>query len=336
MGTSQHTKCNESIEQHRLPLVSVVLPTYNRPALLPETINSVTDQSYERIELIVVDDHSTYSQRDIVNDVSHEGIEEVVFVRHDDNKGLSAARNTGIEQASGELIAFVDDDDIWMEEKIQRQVDLFLSSRDDVGAICTGVKSINADGDVISTWGVVPEGVITKDLLYDTIVAVPTLLVRRSVIADAGGFDERLRVYEDREWVVRLSQHCEFRSIPEPLLITQRDDDHDSLTPDLDTRKQVSQPILMDTFRSIAREYGTLVERKSVAYVTFSLGYIALKQGEKSDARQFIGKALLTWPFVLKFYPYMLGAVLGDNGYKTVRKMKRTAIQYHNKLAQVY
>ena len=314
------------------PLVSVILPTYNRPEYLPKAIESVVEQTYERIELVVVDDHSANSQRDVVHSVSHEGLVDLVFVRHDENRGLSATRNTGIEESSGELLAFLDDDDVWKRDKIARQVDVFRHAGPAVGAVCTGVQSVDADGSVINVRSVEKEGNITKDLLYGTVVSVPTLLIRRGVIADAGLFDERLRVYEDREWVLRVSRHCEFRSIRDPLLITYRDAGHESLTPDLETRKAVSHPILMETSRSIAGEYGFVVERKTVAYSTFDLGYIALVQGEQWDARKSIATAILTWPFVPKFYLYMLAAILGEQGYKTVRNMKRTLVDYWQKL----
>ena len=314
------------------PLVSVIVPTYNRPESLPEAIESVVGQTYEKIELVVVDDHSGTSQRDIVDSVSHEGLVDLVFIRHDENRGLSATRNTGIKQASGELVAFLDDDDIWKADKIARQVDVFRRAGNEVGAVCTGVRSVDANGATINVRSVETKGDITKDLLYDTIVSVPTLLVRQSVIAEAGLFDERLRVYEDREWVLRVSQHCEFRSIKDPLLITYRDTGHESLTPDLETRKAVSHPILLETSRSIAAEYGPLVKRKTVAYSTFDLGYIALVQGEYWEARKSIAEAVLMWPFVPKFYLYMLAAVLGGWGYKTVRNAKRKIINYWQKL----
>jgi glycosyltransferase involved in cell wall biosynthesis len=319
-------------EPNTNPLVSVVLPTYNRPESLPDSIESVTNQTYKRIELIVVDDHSDTSQQNTVNSVSHEGLHDMIFVRHNENRGLSAARNTGIKRASGQLVAFLDDDDVWKADKIERQVGVFRRAGSEVGAVCTGIRSIDASGSVISVRSIEPEGDITKDLLYDTVVSVPTLLVRRSVIADAGLFDERLKVYEDREWVIRLSQHCKFRSIRDPLLVTQRDEDHESLTPDLETRKEVSHPILLETCRMVAAEYGFVAERKTVAYATFDLGDIALRQGEYREAQKSILRAILLWPFVLKFYPYMLAAALGNRGYKTARKAKRAVVGYWHKI----
>ncbi|WP_435078888.1 glycosyltransferase [Halococcus sp. AFM35] len=313
------------------PLVSVVLPTYNRPTSLRTAIESVAGQTYDRIELIVVDDHSNVPQREVVENAPHEGLETVVFVRHDENEGLSGARNTGIETASGQLIAFLDDDDYWSVDKIARQVELLGRSGPAVGGVYTGVRSVDADGNLINVRSVDVAGDITKALLYDTVVSIPTLLVRRSAIEEAGSFDERLRVYEDREWMLRLSEVCEFESIPDPLLTTRRDDDHESLTPDFETRRDLSHRIFLETARPIAADYGYAVERKATAYSSFTLGYVALSQGYYQEARQLLTKAVIRWPFVPKFYLYLLAAALGEPGYEAGRKAKRTAVRYLNR-----
>lgn len=93
----------------QIPLVSVVIPTYDRPALLTRAIESVTAQTYSPTELVVVDDHSPApdAARETVAAADTDGLHAVAFVREDENRGVSASRNTGIEHANGEYIAFL-------------------------------------------------------------------------------------------------------------------------------------------------------------------------------------------------------------------------------------
>jgi glycosyltransferase involved in cell wall biosynthesis len=304
------------------PLVTVVLTTYDRREFLPEAIETVAEQTYDEIELVVVDDHSPESPRDIVENASTERLRDVVFVRHEENRGASAARNTGIKRASGELIALLDDDDLWEPDKIERQVAEFRRSREEVGVVCTGLRSVDANGRTITTNTVDFDGDITKRLLCGAIVPTPSVLVQPSIIDDAGLFDERLRLYEDQEWMIRLSRQADFRSVGDPLVISRRDG-HGQLSDDVETKLTESYPLFMEKCRPIAAEYGRLFERKMVAHWSFSLGYVSLAHGEAAQAREFIGEAIRTWPFASEFYLYGLFAVLGDRWYTRAQTVKR-------------
>ena len=311
------------------PLVTVVLTTYDRREFLPEAIETVAEQTYDEIELVVVDDHSSESPRDIVENAPDEGLRDIVFVRHDENRGASAARNTGIKRASGELIALLDDDDLWEPDKIERQVAVFRRSGEEVGVVCTGIRSVDADGATFRTKEVERNGKITKQLLCGASVPMPSVLVRLSVINDAGLFDERLRLYEDQEWMIRLSQQGEFRSVGDPLVVSRRDG-HTQLTDDIETKRTESYPLFMEKCRPIAAEYGRLFERKMVAHWSFTLGYVSLAHGEAAQARGFIGEAIRTWPFASEFYLYGLFAALGDRWYARARTAKRRIEHYRH------
>jgi glycosyltransferase involved in cell wall biosynthesis len=313
-------------------LVSVVLTTYDRREFLAKAIETVTDQTYDEIELIVVDDHSPESPQDIVENASTEGLCDVVFVRHEENRGASAARNTGIEQASGKLIALLDDDDLWTPDKIERQVAEFRRSGDEVGVVCTGIRSVDADGRTIRTENVQYEGDITKQLLCGGVVSLPTVLVRSGLLNDTGLFDERLKSYEDLEWMIRLSRRCEFRSVSDPLVITVRGD-HKQKSDNIEVKIEEGYPLLMKKCRPIAAEYGRLFERKMVAHWSFKSGYALLVRGKSMQARELIGSAILTWPFAPKFYLYGLFAALGNRWYTRAQTAKRLIEYYRHELA---
>lgn len=101
------------------PLISVVIPTYNRAHYVCEAIDSVLAQTYKNIEIIAVDDGSTDNTKDIIQQYSS----RIKYI-YQNNAGPSAARNNGIKQSNGDLIAFLDSDDIWLAEKLERQVEI--------------------------------------------------------------------------------------------------------------------------------------------------------------------------------------------------------------------
>ena len=109
------------------PLVSVIIPTYNRGWILKEAIDSVLAQDFEDFELIVVDDGSTDNTREILDTYGQD-----IIVLQQANKGVSAARNRGIAEAGGQLVAFLDSDDRWLPRKLSRQVDFFNLNPDAV------------------------------------------------------------------------------------------------------------------------------------------------------------------------------------------------------------
>lgn len=310
-------------------LVSVVLTTYDRREFLPQAIETVVKQTYDAIELVIIDDHSPESPQDIVENASTEGLHDVVFVRHEENKGASAARNTGIKRASGEFIALLDDDDLWTSDKIERQMAVFDQSGAAVGVVCTGIKSIDSDGQTIRTRAVEFNGDITKQLLCGAIVPLPSVLVRQDLLTDAELFDERLQSYEDLEWMIRLSRHCEFRSVSDPLVISVREG-HAQKSDNTTMKLEGGYPLLMEKCQPIAAEYGRLFERKMVAHWSFRVGYASLVHGQAKQARGLIRTAILTWPFAFEFYLYGLFAILGDQWYARAQNVKRRIERYRH------
>jgi glycosyltransferase involved in cell wall biosynthesis len=310
------------LDSDELPLVSVVISTYDRPEFLFRAIETVNNQTYDRIELIIVDDHSPKSPEDIVKSAPDKELLDIELIRHDANKGVSAARNTGIRRASGELIALLDDDDLWIADKIERQVAEFHRSGDEVGVVCTGIRSVDADGTTINTKQVEHDGDVTKRLLCGAIIPLPSILVRRDLLVDAGLFDKRLKSYEDAEWIIRLSQHCEFRSVSDPLVISVREG-HVQKSDDVETKVEEAYPLFMEKCRPIAAEYGRLFERKMVGHWSFRAGYASLAHGRPEQARRLLRAAILTWPLATEFYLYALFAALGNQWYMRARTAKR-------------
>jgi len=113
----------KSRDKHSFPLVSAVIPTFNRGWIMAEAVQSVLDQTYEPLEIIVVDDGSTDNTRDVL-----EPFMDRITLLKQENKGVSAARNLGIKNARGEFIAFLDSDDLWLPDKTACQIDFFKAN----------------------------------------------------------------------------------------------------------------------------------------------------------------------------------------------------------------
>lgn len=176
------------------PLVSVIVPTYNRSGLLRRAIQSVLRQTYARLEIIVVDDASHDNTATVVQTFSDARIR---YVRHDRNRGGAAARNTGVRCANGDYIAFLDDDDQWAPEKTSAQLTLL---RDYHVVLCTGDRMFPSDrvGERVN--------VQLDDLRHGKFTAGGTgVLMARADVLRETMFDESLPRYQDWDIFIRIA-----------------------------------------------------------------------------------------------------------------------------------
>ena len=202
-------------------LISVILPTHNRANLLAEAIESVLNQSYSNLELIVIDDASSDNTSSLVKSYSDNRIH---YIKHNENKHASASRNTGISNAKGKYIAFLDDDDTWLPNKLEKQVYLLDKCPQSTGLIYCWMDYINQNNEVTSTVNPTLRGYIFKDVLdKQRIGGCPTLLIRKSVISQSGLFDETLLRGNDGDFIRRICLKYEVDLIPEVLVKVKTD-----------------------------------------------------------------------------------------------------------------
>lgn len=191
-----------------LPLVSVIIPMYNAQDWITGLLESILNQTYQNIEIILVDDGSTDSSAAIVSMFSQHQTEVKLRVVTQENKGVSEARNEGVRQSLGELLAFVDSDDIWMAEKIERQVAEILSQK--ASAVACGY-AIFRDSDrkvldlVHPTWSL---NGVRNWLLFRSYGGLlsSTLMIRKEAFLLAGPFRRDLSLSADIEFAWRLLQ----------------------------------------------------------------------------------------------------------------------------------
>ncbi|HVN85717.1 MAG TPA: glycosyltransferase family A protein [Candidatus Binatia bacterium] len=201
------------------PKVSVVLPTYNRAALLDRSIMTVLAQTYDDFELLVIDDGSTDDTHAVVQRFTDQRLR---CHRLDSNVGPGAARNVGIRAARGEFVAFQDSDDEWTPDKLERQMAAFARAAAAVGVIYSDMSLVRDDGTVVYH----PSPSVTSGRAVDPatgfyqvyMLGIVGVVVRTECLLQVGGFDEQLPAFEDLELLTRLAQRYEFIHIPQSLV----------------------------------------------------------------------------------------------------------------------
>ncbi|WP_321168864.1 glycosyltransferase family A protein [Halorubrum sp. CBA1125] len=243
-----------------------------------------------------------------------------VTYRRDDGEGPGAARNLGIRAATGEYVAFLDDDDRWLPEKVERQVASFDPG---VVAVYTGQFAVR-DGERVGGRTPSLSGHVTENLLRGEACApTSTIMVRRSAIDAAGDFDEELPIWEDREWYVRLSEHGTFRPVPDAL-VRRGFGEYDQLTDDFEAARDVAYPRFLEAHRELAAEYGPACERALVASLSRTLGATAMENGRYGEARRWLLRSLRHDPRQRRTWLYLAVSVGGGPARRGVRRLRRT------------
>lgn len=305
------------------PLVSVVIPTYGRPEYLQGAIQSVVKQTYRRVEIIVVDDCSPEPVRpQMARDWSEESL-SIEFIRHDENKGANAARRTGIHEAEGTFVGFLDDDDYWEPTLLERVVGTFESGGSEIGVVMVGTRFVDESGTIIGTQTPQATGRITEQLLRGTAkgCSFSQFTVRQSVTSDAGLPDPSIPSWQDREWHIRLSKHCEYKSIADSLVV-RRYATHDQITDDYQKKRDVSYRVMREKHEELAREFGPRCQRRFVAYLTQELGFSALRNGYYRESIRQLGRSIRQDPTLWNTYLYLLLAIGGPFTYLPAKRIK--------------
>ena len=200
-----------------LPLVSVIIPTYNRKMYVQEAIDSALAQTYPAVEIIVVDDGSTDGTGEILKARYDERIQYV----YQDNQGESAARNKAIRLSHGQYIALLDSDDVWLPTKLEQQVRL-MECQPEVGLVSCHALQIDAQGNLTRTTPLRPQQttniVPLEILILNSPLYCSTVLMRRSHLDEVGLFTEEIRYGEDRDLFLRVATRCKVGFVCEPLI----------------------------------------------------------------------------------------------------------------------
>jgi glycosyltransferase involved in cell wall biosynthesis len=210
-----------------MPVVTVIIPTYNRSAVVTQAIDSVLSQTYRDYEIVVVDDGSTDDTPETLTKYAGS-----IRYHRQDNRGASAAQNKGVELARGDWISILASDDVWLPRKLEKQVEAFARFGGDFGACFTNctfdgdptlnlsafeLAGLRTQAEFAPLWDAV--GFI---LSSHPIIFVQSLMVSRALVEDLGGFDERLVVSEDTDLLFRMAFRTRFCFVNEPLVKIDR------------------------------------------------------------------------------------------------------------------
>jgi glycosyltransferase involved in cell wall biosynthesis len=254
-------------------LVSVIIPTYNRAEMVCAAVDSVLKQTYPNIELIVVDDGSTDDTTDALMRYGSR-----LRLIHQDNSGPAAARNRGAEIADGDIIAFLDSDDLWLPDKIEKQLKALEHYGDSVPCCLCNAFLESQTQPKTTSFDLAPLKVSSEQGLFTNVTGV---LVTRSVLFNqaaairrwaweqVGGFDESLTYMEDHDLAVRLSLLGPWAVIREPLVVYRRGN-RDALS----TRSHMERTKLLEdmiSFYTRIVSTGQITDRKILRQIENNL-----------------------------------------------------------------
>lgn len=316
---------------HKSPLVTVVVPTYNRGPLLKRAVKSVIKQTHPAIELLVVDDCSDNPAADVLSPFSLDSLDNYSFIRHETNQGVCAARNTGIKEATGDFVAFLDDDDVWDPTKLEKQVRTVQNSGRDAGLVYAGVEQRTHDGAVIGVKTPSINGDVSRSLLYGNFIGTySTVLIRTEVLEKVGLLDERYPSWHDWEHYLRIGQQRCFEAVPEPLVT--RYSGHEQNSDGYRTRRDVDSVLLVNQYSGIASQWGALTNRKFESAVEFALAQSAYSNQLYDEARKHLLTSIRQYPLQPRAYIYFGLLLGGEYTFKPARAAKQKLTNLRSEL----
>lgn len=303
--------------------ISVVIPTYNSAGYICEAIDSVLNQTCSDYEILVIDDGSTDNTGVLVQS----RYPAIRYIRTE-NKGVSHARNLGISKARGELIAFLDADDRWMPEKIEKQAALFQADKT-IGMVFTENYFFNEQGVSAFTANKrsrLMRGNIVRNIFLNSYVVTSTVMVRKSVFDRVGLFEEELAVAEDDNMWMRIGMKHRIELLDERLVQYRMtagslSSDFKAIVTGVNRQIQILQTRYPDLYDTL----GSLAIRKKYAELYFSEAYRDFNQGRYSASRTRFIDSYINYPFSLRSLFYYLSTYLPSQSIQMIRGMKRCA-----------
>ncbi len=294
--------------------ITALIPTYNSERYIRAAVDSVLTQTYPAHEVIVVDDGSTDRTQEALASYG----DRVRYIRQV-NAGPPVARNTGLTQATGDWIALLDSDDLWVPEKLELQID-YLQRHPSCGLVYTDMKTFDDAGIIeesvkISRNLTLPSGHIFPEMFAETLFQTSAVLVRKSCIDTVGGFDTDLRMGDDYELFLRISRHYELGYVDKPLVLYRQHATQGTRT----WGKQLQQGVpweflvlkkVVDRYPEMVEELGRAKVQQRLSKPYAALAYACMAEGDHKNARQLIRGALRYWPSNPAYLRYYLMSFL--------------------------
>ncbi|WP_427161674.1 glycosyltransferase family 2 protein [Aliinostoc sp. HNIBRCY26] len=308
-----------------MPKVSVIIPAYNAMAFLPTTLESVLKQTFNDYEVIVINDGSSDGIIDWFTQVTDIRVKLI----SQENQGPAAARNHGINQAQGEYLAFLDADDIWAENKLEKQVNI-LDENPTVGLVYSWVGSIDSQGNIGNKVRKNnAEGRVWETIIEHNIIECGSNpMVRRICFEKVGVFDHRLAYAQDWEMWVRVASRYQFQVINETLVYYRSHPNNRSKNWKI---MEQNYNLIFEKSFAHAPEYLSVEDLKTLenriyGFANLRIAWKALQSGDYQQAADFRQKAVQRYPQLSSLRNYLvLGAaiilvrIFGIQGYNKIR-----------------
>ena len=274
-----------------MPKISVIIPTYNREDFISETIQSVLDQTYKDFEIIVVDDGSKDNTKSFL-----EKFGSKIKLIEQKNQERAASRNNGVKASCGEYLAFVDSDDVWISNKLEKQLEILENNKE---TILTYGKSFRINQaskplKVAQRQLAGYSGNVFEKLLFRNFIVSATPMVRREYFERTSGFETKYVPYEDWELWVRLSLLGKFFFVNKPLAYYRIHPEQSLKTTTAQKIEEVTTLLLEDSFR--LKSIPENIKRKSLGLANLRFCYWYLRSYEIKTANEKIKKAMEYYP----------------------------------------
>ena len=301
--------------------ISVAIPSYNRARLLPKAIESVLCQTFQAFELSVVDDGSSDNTQEVVGGYDDDRIR---YIPHDRNRGLNPARNTGIRNARGAFVAFLDSDDEWLPDKLAAQRRLFdHSSFTRLGVVYAGLELYFPSGEHRE---IVPRkrgDVLNDQLTANLVQGGSNALVRKEVYEQEGLFDEADALWggwDDIEMWIRVAHRWQFDFVPKPLFKMYKHEESRSLVISKENPDR-----LIEALHYVLEKHQSSFDRHPPAKAKMwrNMGTHHVAAGQMSAARRCFIEAIRATPRAPRSYMNLLVSLLGSKAYTTISRRKR-------------
>lgn len=279
-----------------MPKVSIIIPAYNAESTIKSTIEAVRNQTYRDYELIVINDGSTDRTAEIVREIADDRFKLFSYK----NGGLATARNRGIRQATGEYIAFLDADDLWTKDKLEKQVAI-LETNPEVGVVYSQTSYIDNESNFLyNCEPVCFAGDVLKELLLTNFLHNGSNpLIRQQAIATVGEFDCSLSSSEDWDFYLRLAARYPFAVVPEYQVLYRQTSN--SMSSNVEKMKQVCYAVLERAYQKSPQLQHYRRQSLSILHL-----YCAELYLRKSKSKTHLSQAGLDIWHSIRLYPQSL------------------------------
>lgn len=312
--------------------VTALIPTYNSERYIRETVESVLAQTYPVHEVIVVDDGSTDQTQQVLASYG----DRIRYIRQT-NAGPPTARNTGLVHATGDVIALLDSDDLWVPTKTERQVE-YLQRHPSCGLVYTDMKTFDDRGIIEESVKIsrnlnLPSGHIFQEMFAETLFQTSAVLVRKSCLDQVGGFDTSLRMGDDYELFLRVARHFELGYIDEPLVLYRQHATQGTRTWGKQLQGGVPWEFLVlkkivDRYPEMIQELGRAKVNQRLSKPYAALAYACLEAGDHKNAKLLMRDALRYWPSNSSYLRYYLMTFLTPRMLAKFRELSQVGQKF--------